>query len=194
MEQKAVTAPEAQREGLIDLAAQWRYLAFHAHLLGLADAHSEVSTPAPGGSLADGLGTLVRTAVEYTHGKARAAFYLADRDRKTLHHITGMPDAYAKCVDGFAIGEESLACGLCVATHRPVITPDVLAEPRWQPWLWLAREFGYRACWSFPIEAASGKTLGSFAMYYEEPTKATSREIDLAAALTRAASAVIQDF
>jgi len=47
------------------------------------------------------------------------------------------------------------------------------------------------ACWSFPIETPSGKVLGSFAMYYKEPTEATSRELDFAAALTRAASTVI---
>ena len=142
-------------------------------------------------SLADLLGILVRTAVEYTHGNARGAFYLADSERKALHHVTGMPEAYAKYVDGFVIGPESLACGLCVAKQRPVITPDVIAEPRWRPWLWLPKQFDYRACWSFPIETPSGKVLGSFAMYYKEPTEATSRELDFAAALTRAASTVI---
>jgi GAF domain-containing protein len=160
---------------------------------GMADG-SEVSNSAAAGSLADLLGILVRTAIEYTDGKARAAFYLADAGRRTLHHVVGMPDTYAKYVDGFAIGEESLACGLCVSTKRPVITPDVFAEPRWRPWLWLPKQFGYRACWSFPVETASGRPLGSFAMYYPEPTEATSHEIDLAAALTRAASTVIPTF
>ena len=34
-EQKAKLAPEAVREGLIDLAAQWRDMALDAHLLAL---------------------------------------------------------------------------------------------------------------------------------------------------------------
>jgi GAF domain-containing protein len=154
----------------------------------------EAPAPADAGQLADRLGVLVRTAVEFTHGKARAAFYLADREGKTLHHVTGMPQAYAKCVDGFAIGKDSLACGLCVSTQRPVITPDVFADPRWRPWLWLPKQFDYRACWSFPIETGSGQMLGSFAMYHEEPTEATSHEIDFAAAVTRAASSIIPAF
>jgi hypothetical protein len=170
-------------------AAAYERLATAERDLALRDP--VISGPSNGGALADQLGILVRAAVEYTQGKARAAFYLADSARRTLHHVTGMSDAYAECVDGFAIGKESLACGLCVSTRRPVITPDVFADPRWRAWLWLPEQFGYRACWSFPIETGSGEPLGSFAMYYAAPTEATSREIDLAAALTRAASSVI---
>jgi len=172
-------------------AAHERIVSARRKVEPTTDASGEVSAPAGNAPLADLLGILVRTAIEYTHGNARAAFYLADGERKTLHHVTGMPDDYAKFVDGFAIGPESLACGLCVSMQRPVITPDVIAEPRWRPWLWLPRQFDYRACWSFPIEAAGGRMLGSFAMYYKEPTEATSHELDLAAALTRAASTVI---
>jgi two-component system CheB/CheR fusion protein len=144
-----------------------------------------------GASLGDLLEVLVRATVEDTNAKARAAFYLANADRQTLHHLTGMPVDYARYVDGFAIGPESLACGLCVATNQPIITRDVVEEPRWQPWLWLPKQFDYRGCWSFPIQAPSGKILGSFAMYYTEPTSATARELDLAAAMTRTAAAII---
>jgi two-component system, chemotaxis family, CheB/CheR fusion protein len=81
---------------------------------------------------------------------------LADSERKALHHVTGMPEAYAKYVDGFVIGPESLACGLCVAKQRPVITPDVIAEPRWRPWLWLPKQFDYRLL-VFPNRNAVGE-------------------------------------
>ncbi len=33
----------------------------------------------------------------------------------------------------------------------------------------MAEPYGFRACWSTPILAHSGKALGSFAMYYREP-------------------------
>jgi len=108
-----------------------------------------------------------------------------------LHHVIGMPPAYARCVDGFTISEQSLACGLAVAKRQSIITPDVSDEPRWKPWLWLAEEFRYHACWSFPVEAFSGKVLGSFAMYYPEPRDATPRDLDLAAVLARTAATVI---
>ena len=90
----------------------------------------ETSPAANGTSLADLLEVLVCTAIEHTRGNARAAFYLADAAGLQLHHVIGMPDAYARCVNGFAIGTQSLACGLAAATGQSVITPDVSGLPR----------------------------------------------------------------
>ena len=154
----------------------------------------EVSPAANGASLADLLEVLVCTAIEHAHGNARAAFYLADAAGLQLHHVIGMPGCLSRCVDGFAIGTQSLACGLAAATGQSVITPDVSKEPRWEPWLWLAKDFDYRACWSFPVAISSGKVLGSFAMYYKEPREAAVRDLDLASALTRTAATIIQAF
>jgi len=142
-------------------------------------------------SLADLLDVLVCTAIEQSEGKARAAFYLADANRTELRHIIGMPQAYARYVDGFAISPQSLACGVAAATGHPVITSDVTEEPRWKDWLWLAKQFDYRACWSFPVSTSSGKIMGSFAMYYRDPREATPRDLDLAAVLTRSAATII---
>jgi hypothetical protein len=65
---------------------------------------AEPQLPA-GTSIADLLEVLVRATVEYTQAEARAAFYLANTDRQTLHHVTGMPVDYARHVDGFVIGQ-----------------------------------------------------------------------------------------
>jgi two-component system CheB/CheR fusion protein len=89
------------------------------------------------------------------------------------------------------ISPQSLACGLAAATRHAVITPDVLAEPRWKQWRWLAKEFDYRACWSFPVETLGGKIVGTFAMYHKEPTEATRCDLELASKLTRTAAAII---
>jgi len=140
-------------------------------------------------TLSDLLSVLVRTATVNTAGEARAAFYIANGDK--LHHVIGMPESYARQVDGFPIGPESLACGLAAAKGKPIITRDVVEEPLWKPWLWLAKEFDYRACWSFPVETPAGKIVGTFAMYYKEPREASARELDLAATITRAAASVI---
>jgi len=142
-----------------------------------------------GASLSDLLDVLVRTAIQKSQGGARAAFYIANGN--TLHHVTGMSEAYAKYVDGFVIGPQSLACGLSAATGKPIITRDVAEEPLWKPWLWLANQFGYRACWSFPVQSSEGKIVGTFAMYYKEPREASARDLDLAATITRAAGDII---
>jgi hypothetical protein len=161
----------------------------------LADAILRPPSPeSNGASLADLLQGLVHIAIEQAKGKARAAFYLANSERTALHHITGMTPEYARCVDGFAISPLSLACGLAAATRHAVITPDVLHEPSWNRWRWLAKEFDYRACWSFPIETPHGKTLGTFATYYKEPTEAKPRDFELASVLTRVAAKVISKY
>ena len=57
--------------------------------------------------------------------------------------------------------------------------------------MWLAEEFGYRACWSFPVQTSAEKILGSFAIYYEKPADATQRDLAVAAALTRRAASIV---
>ena len=158
----------------------------HAETAKSASQNGEILRPA---SLSDLLSVLVRTAIVNTEGEARAAFYIANGDK--LHHVIGMPEAYARHVDGFEISPESLACGLAAATGEPILTRDVADEPLWKPWLWLAKEFDYRACWSFPVETSTGKIVGTFAMYYKEPREATPRDLNLATTITRAAAIVI---
>jgi hypothetical protein len=154
------------------------------------DALPSISAAVDRASLAELLEVLVRDTIEHTGGKARAAFYLADDDNK-LHHIIGMTQAYAQRVDGFAIGPQSLACGLAAAMRESVITPDVIGEARWEPWLWLSEEFDYRACWSLPVETSMGMIVGTFAMYFKDPTEATPRDLDFAATLSRTAASII---
>ncbi len=178
-----------------DLLETYRFLdATGRHLDEMRDRRAKPfapQLPRSGVSLAQRLEVLVSAAIEHADGKARAAFYLADEAGKELRHVTGMTDAYARCVNGFAIGERSLACGLAVARRQPIVTPDVTEEPRWKQWLWLAEEFRYRACWSFPIASSSGRTLGSFALYYPERRAPTPRDLDFASVLTRTAATII---
>ena len=51
----------------------------------------------------------------------------------------------------------------------------VTEEPLWKPWVWLATQFDYRACWSFPVETSSGEIVGTFAMYFKKPREPTEK-------------------
>ena len=144
--------------------------------------------------LADSLGILARLVTEETEGEARSAFYVADPDLTCLHSIRGagdMPESYLKQVEGFAIGKDSLACGLATATGRPVLTPDVFEEPLWKPWVHLAEEYDFRGCWSFPIETLYGKPVGTFAQYFASAREAGPRDLALADVVTQAAAIII---
>jgi PAS domain S-box-containing protein len=165
--------------------------ALRRHARWLAGQKEAFQAAVNGAPLEVSLGMLIKTAIQQTDGEARCAFYIVDVSGTALHHVAGMPDDYAKWVDGFEIGPESLACGLAVHTGQSVITPDVTKEPRWQPWLWLAEKYEYRGCWSFPVETSAGNIVGTFAMYFKEPREATTRDREFAALLAQAAGIII---
>jgi PAS domain S-box-containing protein len=141
--------------------------------------------------LQESLGVLVSTAVEAMGPDVRAAFYLANGDKTSLHHVVGMSDEYAEQVDGLRIGPESLACGLATHTGEPVVTTDVHDDPRWVPWQWLAERFDYRGCWSFPVHSAAGRHIGTLAIYSRSPRSPTGRDHELARLLTNTAAIII---
>jgi PAS domain S-box-containing protein len=159
-----------------------------AWLAGQKEAFQAAVNGAP---LAEALGILIRTAIEQTDGNARCAFYSVNREGTKLHHVVGMSEGYARHVEGFRVGLDSLACGLAVATGEPVITPDVFLEPRWKPLLWLAHQYELRGCWSFPVGTSVGKLVGTFAMYFKEPRAPTPADLEQAATLTDTASIII---
>jgi PAS domain S-box-containing protein len=137
------------------------------------------------------LGVLVRGAVDRFGPESRAAFYRANADGATLHHVVGMHPEYARIVDGFPISLESFACGLAAHTRSPILTADVKQEPRWKTWLPVAEKFDFRGCWSFPLYTPGGQALGSFALYWRQPRAATNADVAFAGAVADTASIII---
>ena len=144
-----------------------------------------------GCSLEESLEVLVRRASAFTGGRGRAAFYITSPDGKALHHVVGMHEHYAKCVDGYPVSGESMACGLAVHTGEPVIARDVEQDPKWEAYRWLARHHNFRACWSFPVRTKDGPVLGTLAMYFPEPCEPTARQMELATVIAHAATVII---
>ncbi len=157
----------------------------------LAGQRAALETALDGAPLDKSLGHLVQTATSWLGGDVRAAFFLVDADGKSLRHVVGMGTEYAKAVDGFSVGPESHACGLAMHMGRPVVARDVAEEPRWAPWLWLAEKFGYRGCWSFPINTAVGQFVGTFALYWPEPRQPSGRDMELVGLLIPSAAIII---
>jgi len=135
------------------------------------------------------LGVLTSAVSDTVGGTVRAAFYIANPAGTTLHHVVGMPVAYAEAVDGFKIGADSLACGLATHIGQPVLTSDVGSDPRWRPWRNMAEKFDYRGCWSFPIRI--GSRMGSLAIYSSCPRGATISEVQFGEMVARSAAVVI---
>lgn len=147
-----------------------------------------------GAPLATSLGMLVDAVVDQTQDGRRCAFYIADETGGALSRVVGMPDSFARAVEGFIIACDSFSCGLAVAKREPVITADVLAEPKWAQWTRFAQEHDFRGSWSFPVETAAGKLVGSLAFYFSEPRDAQPGDHELAAAVTRSAAIIVAHY
>ncbi len=84
-----------------------------------------------------------------------------------------------------------MACGLATFKGEPVITSDVRTDERWKDLRWLAEEYGYRGCWSFPLQSSVRQVLGTIAFYFREPRAATERDKEAAELLARTAAIII---
>jgi len=110
---------------------------------------------------------------------------LLDEDGQHVRHgaAPSLPESYTKAIDGLCIGPKAGSCGTAMYRGQPVVVTDILRDPLWEAYRGLVEPHGFRACWSTPILAHSGKVLGSFAMYYREPrspSPAETRALEMA--------------
>ena len=79
-----------------------------------------------------------------------------------------LPDFYNSAVDGMPVGEGVGSCGSAAALRRPVIIGDVFNHPYWAPYVELARQSGFSACWSHPVIEPDGTVIATFATYFKD--------------------------
>ncbi len=81
-----------------------------------------------------------------------------------------MPARYREAVAQLPVNSTFSPCAVAVTTNEPVLVVDLQAEPQWAPFHETAEAIGVRSCWSFPVTSpTSGATLGTFALYGDEP-------------------------
>jgi signal transduction histidine kinase/PAS domain-containing protein len=130
------------------------------------------------------LGDLV-LVVEAQFAGLLCSVLLLDEDGQHARHgaAPSLPKTYSEAINGLPIGPKAGSCGTAMYRREPVVVTDILLDPLWEPYRAMAEPYGFRACWSTPILAHSGKPLGSFAMYYREPRSpglAETRALQLA--------------
>lgn len=125
------------------------------------------------------LESIVRT-VEQEFVDCRCSILLLDKTGRRLQHgaAPSLPEFYNQAVHGVEIGPGVGSCGTAAYTNQRVIVADVESHPYWAPYRDLARQAGFRACWSEPIVSSTGKVLGTFALYHALPHTPTDRELD----------------
>jgi PAS domain S-box-containing protein len=134
--------------------------------------------------LEETLENLVRV-VEAQFAGLLCSVLLLHEDGQHVGHgaAPSLPERYTKAIDGMSIGPKAGSCGTAMYRREPVVVTDILQDPLWEAYREVAEPYGFRACWSTPILAHSGKALGSFAMYYREPrspSPAETRALEMA--------------
>ena len=135
---------------------------------------------ADGSPLATILGAIVR-GVEQERPDMLCSIMLLDSEGKHLLNgaAPSLPDFYNDAIDGFGIGIGAGSFGTTAFTGQRVIVEDVRTHPYWAPYKELTARAGLGACWSEPIRSASGKVLGTFAIYHHQAHHPADEEIRL---------------
>ena len=135
---------------------------------------------AHGAPLATILEAIVR-GVEQERPDMLCSIMLLDSEGKHLLNgaAPSLPDFYNDAIDGFGIGIGAGSFGTAAFTGQRVIVEDVQTHPYWAPYRQLTASAELRACWSEPIRSASGKVLGTFAIYHHQAHLPSDEEIRL---------------
>ncbi|NHZ61200.1 CHASE domain-containing protein [Massilia genomosp. 1] len=133
----------------------------HRHVLELL-AH--------GAPLQAVLGAVV-LGVESTNPGMLCAILLLDAEGRFL--ATGaapsLPGFFNAAVDGLPARPGCGSCGSAAASGRRVIVEDIQTHPDWADYRDIAARAQLASSWSEPIRGASGRVLGTFAIYHRSP-------------------------
>jgi PAS domain S-box-containing protein len=146
---------------------------------------------ARGATLCEVLLTLTRSAEE-CFPDLRCSILLLEGKRLRHGAAPSLPEFYSKAIDGLEIGPTRGSCGAAAALGKRVIVEDVLSHPNWEPFRDLARRAEFRACWSEPFFSSAGEVLGTFAMYYAEPRRPRTSELDFIATTAHLAGIAVE--
>jgi diguanylate cyclase (GGDEF)-like protein/PAS domain S-box-containing protein len=119
---------------------------------------------------------------------------LLESDGIHLRHgaAPSLPEAYIKAIDGLRIGPKVGSCGTAAYRHEAVNVADIMRDPLWEEYRYLAAPHGLRSCWSTPILSYNGAVLGTFAMYSQNVREPTEVETHLFDVTTRIAGIAIE--
>lgn len=125
--------------------------------------------------------TSIVSGIETTHKDMICSILLLDSTGKhlTIGAAVSLPEFYNDAIEGLPIGETIGSCGSAAYTGKRVIAEDIATHPYWQPFTQLARRANLGSCWSEPIIGASGRVLGTFAIYHRDRRAPSPGDINL---------------
>jgi len=147
-----------------------------------------------GYALQPSLEALLRVVERVSSPRLLASVLLLDDEGKRLLHgaAPSLPDDYNAAIHGVEIGPTVGSCGTAAFRRSQVIVTDIRTDPLWTDFRELADAAGLRACWSTPILGLGGRVLGTFAMYYPEPSSPSPADLALIDVLVRTVAMAIE--
>ncbi|MBX7143338.1 MAG: MASE1 domain-containing protein [Oligoflexia bacterium] len=133
-----------------------------------------------GASLGAVLDALIRGLESHASDMLCSVLIYSSESKRLLHGAApSLPAEYNNAVDGVEIGPMVGSCGTAVFLRERVVVDDIATSPLWVSFRDLALKHGLRACWSQPVMSPLGEVLGTLAMYYPEPRRPSSSDLQL---------------
>jgi PAS domain S-box-containing protein len=137
--------------------------------------------------------TGISSRLESLQPQMRVSIMLLDEHQR-LHigAAPSLPQAYCQAIEGLEATLETGSCGHAAASGELVIAEDISQHPYWRNYQSVALAAGLRACWSLPFKDDSGHVLGTFGIYYLQPTRPSTADIALVTEFTRLGALAVQ--
>ena len=135
-------------------------------------------------AIADSVGLLVPAA--------RVSIMRFDAESKTLSLVPSrhFSQSFTSHMQNLSVGLETCTCGATAHHRRLVITEDIKTDPCWDAFRDVAMAERFSSCWSSPVTTAQGELLGTFDIYYYQPT-ALSCATDMSTGQLRRAASLV---
>src|SRR5262252_4322760 len=150
---------------------------------------------AGGRSMSEILEAICRLA-ESAESGSYCSVVLVDPSGTHLEHgaAPSLPVSFIDSIIGRPVNIDSGPCAMAAYLDEQVIAADLTTETRWAAFEWcpMALAHGLKACWSTPISSTTGKVLGAFALYYDEPRTPTALHHSLIEQFTHIAGIAIE--
>jgi GAF domain-containing protein len=134
--------------------------------------------------------TCLATAAETVSGPRSAASILVIDAYGLLRNgaSPSLPQDYLEAIDRLKPDPGVGTCAAAAATGSVVMTPDFLADGKWEELRHLPLALGFLGAWSMPIKSPGGCVLGTFGTYYRDVREPTPQERTAVARLAAVAA------
>lgn len=115
--------------------------------------------------------------IELIYPKMQCAVLQVKNNRLYKWAAPTLPKLYLAAIEGLPVSKSVGCSGAAAFLKHEIIITDIKNDPRWAKHRKVALKANIMASWSFPIITADNKVLGTFGIYYKEPSAPGKEEL-----------------